>query len=156
MSSVSLGSLSAPSGVFALGSTDLFDVSWQNRGHENYVVDFIGEGSKAFADAEVVNKCRIEQLSDGTWRVHAGNSTSAEMIADAARTRIRREGLPIRINVGSTSNSRVMCLDASRKNGIGQWSTTNPCIAIKGTTLRVEAETDDTGKVTRIILTPTG
>jgi chromosome segregation ATPase len=102
---------------------------WVSKASATWAVDFEGESSAVnfISHAIATNRERLEQLPDGTWRMHCANRNAAMRMESmgrarqAAETKARGKEFDLTIKAVPTRSMAMTAKDASRATGVGRF-----------------------------------
>jgi hypothetical protein len=126
---------------------------WSNKASATWAVDFEGDTEKAGWACKAVATSRepIEELPDGSWRMHCSNRNAAMRMEKLGRDRIaaevKRTGQPIAVTVEAvpTRSMAIAARDAARATGVGRFALGSfPTISFLGP---VQVYVRDNGEV---------
>jgi hypothetical protein len=157
MSEVLLGKLTSTTGIFTAGDVEEIDTRWSgaNGGSSGWVLDIIGPNAAYLAGRQRGSASKLEELSDGTYRLHFDSQLTAQTIQSDTMTCVGANGWRDQVRASSRGATRLGILDAARADGAGVMGNRLAGLLVEpGKAVQVFGVKDASGKVVELRLRP--
>lgn len=118
-----IGTLQIPTGTLVLGDTKIFETRWKSAQltQSGYVVDIVGPHAEQLAlrNRGGAGGMKIEELCDGTWRVHTNGQREGLAVCHDAELLIAQQGWSDKCKSAPGQGFVQRAIDAARGTGAG-------------------------------------
>ena len=157
---LSVTTITPSGGILAIGDAHAIDQQWKHpsRATRGFAVDVWGENAEYVANRMVPNRHHpdgIVELADGVFRVKCTDGRQANIVKDKARHHINASELQDKtfVKVSHLGATSVQAKDATRASGIGIVPVIG-LVALQAKTAGIAAYHDESGKVSKLVITP--